>query len=42
MVKILVLGSGKVAQPCIEYLSRSPKNEITVGKFVQVHLFDLV
>jgi saccharopine dehydrogenase (NADP+, L-glutamate forming) len=30
-VKILVLGSGMVAPPCVEYLSRTPKNEITVG-----------
>ncbi|OBT46460.1 hypothetical protein VE00_03343 [Pseudogymnoascus sp. WSF 3629] len=29
--KILVLGSGMVARPCVEYLSRSSKNEISVG-----------
>ncbi|AEO67542.1 uncharacterized protein THITE_2050253 [Thermothielavioides terrestris NRRL 8126] len=30
-VRILVLGSGMVAPPCVEYLSRNPRNEITVG-----------
>ncbi|KAF2646982.1 Saccharopine dehydrogenase [Lophiostoma macrostomum CBS 122681] len=30
--KILVLGSGMVAPPCLEYLSRSPRNRITLGK----------
>jgi saccharopine dehydrogenase (NADP+, L-glutamate forming) len=30
--KILVLGSGMVARPCVEYLTRNPINEITVGK----------
>ncbi|KAF2189004.1 Saccharopine dehydrogenase [Zopfia rhizophila CBS 207.26] len=29
--KILVLGSGMVAPPCIEYLSRNPNNQITVA-----------
>ncbi len=29
--KILVLGSGMVARPCVEYLVRDPKNEITIG-----------
>ena len=31
-IKILVLGSGMVARPCIEYLLRNPKNNVTVGK----------
>jgi saccharopine dehydrogenase (NADP+, L-glutamate forming) len=30
--KILVLGSGMVAPPCVEYLMRSPNNEVTIGK----------
>jgi saccharopine dehydrogenase (NADP+, L-glutamate forming) len=30
-MKILVLGSGMVAPPCVEYLSRNTKNGITVG-----------
>jgi saccharopine dehydrogenase-like NADP-dependent oxidoreductase len=30
--KILVLGSGMVAPPCIEYLMRSPNNAVTIGK----------
>jgi saccharopine dehydrogenase (NADP+, L-glutamate forming) len=30
--RILVLGSGMVAPPCIEYLSRNPNNTITIGK----------
>lgn len=29
--KILVLGSGMVARPCVEYLIRNPKNEVTVA-----------
>ena len=32
MPRILVLGSGMVAPPCIEYLARNPNNAITVGK----------
>ncbi|PVH98077.1 Saccharopine dehydrogenase [Periconia macrospinosa] len=31
LMKILVLGSGMVAPPCLEYLSRNPKNQITLG-----------
>lgn len=30
--KILVLGSGMVAAPCVEYLLRNEKNHITIGK----------
>lgn len=30
--KILVLGSGMVAPPCIEYLTRDSRNETTVGE----------
>ena len=29
--KILVLGSGMVARPCVEYLIRNPENEVTIG-----------
>ncbi|CAG7962450.1 unnamed protein product [Penicillium nalgiovense] len=29
--RILVLGSGMVAPPCIEYLTRNPQNEVTVA-----------
>ncbi len=32
--KILVLGSGMVARPCVEYLLRDPQNEVTVGQRV--------
>ena len=30
--KILVLGSGMVAAPCVEYLTRNSNNQVTVGK----------
>ena len=30
---ILILGSGLVAPPCVEYLLRNEKNHITVGKY---------
>jgi saccharopine dehydrogenase (NADP+, L-glutamate forming) len=30
--KILVLGSGMVAPPCVEYLARDPNNQITIGE----------
>jgi saccharopine dehydrogenase-like NADP-dependent oxidoreductase len=30
--KILLLGSGFVAAPCVEYLARKPENKITIGK----------
>lgn len=30
--KVLVIGSGMVARPCVEYLSRSSKNDISVGR----------
>lgn len=32
--KILVLGSGMVAPPCIDYLTRNPENEVTVGRTI--------
>lgn len=32
--KILVLGSGMVARPCVEYLSRNTGNMVTVGEYV--------
>ncbi|KAJ6187569.1 hypothetical protein N7519_002477 [Penicillium mononematosum] len=32
--RILVLGSGMVAPPCIEYLTRSPQNEVAVGETI--------
>lgn len=32
LTKILVLGSGMVARPCVEYLVRNPKNNVTIGK----------
>lgn len=35
---ILVLGSGMVAPPCIEYLSRNQDNHITVGEFANNRL----
>lgn len=31
-IKILVLGSGMVARPCVEYLLRDPNNIVTIGK----------
>lgn len=30
--KILLLGSGFVAAPCVEYLVRKPENKVTIGK----------
>jgi hypothetical protein len=35
--KILVLGSGMVAPPCLEYLCRDPKNRITLGITHPIH-----
>lgn len=32
ITKILVLGSGMVARPCVEYLVRNSKNEVTIGE----------
>jgi spermidine synthase / saccharopine dehydrogenase (NADP+, L-glutamate-forming) len=32
--KILLLGSGFVALPCVEYLARDPFNHVTIGKIV--------
>lgn len=29
--KILLLGSGFVAEPCVEYLCRRPENKLTIG-----------
>lgn len=29
--KILVLGSGMVAKPCVDYLLRDPRNSVTIG-----------
>ncbi|KAI9700669.1 MAG: hypothetical protein M1836_002038 [Candelina mexicana] len=29
--KILVLGSGAVAPPCVDYLTRNPNNQVTVA-----------
>ncbi|KAL9101127.1 MAG: hypothetical protein Q9163_003588, partial [Psora crenata] len=31
VIKILVLGSGMVARPCVEYLVRDSKNHVTVA-----------
>ena len=31
--KILLLGSGFVAEPCVEYLCRRPENKVTIGTF---------
>lgn len=31
VTKILVLGSGMVARPCVEYLLRDPKNNVTIA-----------
>lgn len=30
--KILVLGSGLVAKPCVDYLHRNTENHLTVGE----------
>ena len=35
VTKILVLGSGMVARPCVEYLVRDSKNHVTVGAFAR-------
>lgn len=34
ITKILVLGSGMVARPCVEYLVRNSKNEVTIGELL--------
>lgn len=31
-IRILILGSGMVAPPCVEYLLRNERNHITIGK----------
>ena len=36
MNKILVLGSGMVSRPCVDYLLRNPENAVTIGKCVCV------
>lgn len=33
--KILVLGSGLVAKPCVYYLARDANNELTIGEFTR-------
>ena len=38
MTKILVLGSGMVARPCVEYLVRNSKNEVTIGELSRHYL----
>lgn len=38
--KILVLGSGMVAPPCVEYLVRNPKNRVTVGEYDMLKSLD--
>lgn len=30
--KVLVLGSGMVAKPCVDYLLRDANNKLTIGK----------
>lgn len=32
--KVLLLGSGFVARPCVEYLVRDPSNELTIGAWI--------
>lgn len=34
--KILVLGSGLVARPCVDYLVRRADNEVTVGALTAI------
>lgn len=34
--KILVLGSGMVSRPCVDYLLKNPENVVTIGKRVCV------
>lgn len=36
--KILLLGSGFVAPPCVEYLVRKPENKVTIGMFTEFML----
>lgn len=33
--KILVLGSGMVAKPCVDYLLRNGSNSLTVGQYAE-------
>lgn len=35
--KILILGSGLVAKPCVEYLLRNEKNKLTIGIPFYIH-----
>ena len=32
-IRVLVLGSGMVAPPCVQYLLRNEQNNITVGEY---------
>ena len=41
-IRILVLGSGMVAPPCVQYLLRNEQNNITVGEYSLVQLSDSV
>lgn len=34
--KILLLGSGFVAEPFVKYVTRRPENKVTIGKFKQM------
>lgn len=36
--KILVLGSGLVAKPCVDYLVRDVHNDLTIGEPTYTHL----
>lgn len=31
-ISILLLGSGAVAGPCVDYLLRNPRNKLTIGE----------
>ena len=39
--KVLVLGAGYVAGPCVEYLTRDNDFEVTVGKMILFCTFNL-
>lgn len=38
MKRVLLLGSGYVSGPVVEYLTRDEKTQVTVGKFVKFSL----
>ena len=40
--KVLILGSGHVSGPVVEYLARDPERHLTIGKEKPISLFFLI